>query len=207
MAIIVKFKNYDTLFKNIFCEDNIMDTNKIYKLTVRMPKELKENLIYASNKLNITSNTFMKISLYVYLNLSFFNLAYATSINISKIPKERNARLSLIVDDELHTILEMHAQKYNLTINDLILYTILVSLNSYDESVRNNINNFQSRLKIAIKNKGISQAELARRSGLSRASITDYLKGKYKAKQRAIFALAQALDVDAFWLLGYQNNS
>ena len=99
MAIIVKFKNYDTLFKNIFCEDNIMDTNKIYKLTVRMPKELKENLIYASNKLNITSNTFMKISLYVYLNLSFFNLAYATSINISKIPKERNARLSLIVDD------------------------------------------------------------------------------------------------------------
>ena len=184
-----------------------MDTNKIYKLTVRMPKELKENLIYASNKLNITSNTFMKISLYVYLNLSFFNLAYATSINISKIPKERNARLRLIVDDELHTILEMHAQKYNLTINDLILYTILVSLNAYDESVRNNINNFQSRLKIAIKNKGISQAELARRSGLSRASITDYLKGKYKAKQRAIFALAQALDVDAFWLLGYQNNS
>ena len=151
-----------------------MDTNKIYKLTVRMPKELRENLIYASNKLNITSNTFMKISLYAYLNLSFFNLAYTTSFNISEIPKERNARLSLIVDDELHTILEMHAQKYNLTINDLILYTILVSLNAYDESVRNNINNFQSRLKIAIKNKGISQAELARRSGLERVTSVKF---------------------------------
>ncbi|OQQ82029.1 helix-turn-helix domain-containing protein [Ligilactobacillus salivarius] len=184
-----------------------MDTNKIYRITVRMPKELRENLIYAANKLNITSNTFMKISLYSYLNSSFFSLANATPINISKIPKDRSARINLIVDDELHTILEIHAQKYNLTINDLILYTILVSLNDYDEFVKNNINNFQSRLKIAIENKGISQAELARRSGLSRTSITDYLKGKYKAKPGAIYSLAQALDVDAFWLLGYQNNN
>lgn len=69
------------------------------------------------------------------------------------------------------------------------------------------MNVFQQRLKEAIENMGITQAELSRRSGISRASITDYLKGKYKAKQRAIFALAQALDVDAFWLLGYQNNS
>lgn len=184
-----------------------MDTNKIYKITVRMPKELRENLIYAANKLNITSNTFMKISLYSYLNSSFFSLADAIPINISKIPKDRSTRINLIVDDELHTILEIHAQKYNLTINDLILYTILVSLNDYDEFVKNNINNFQSRLKIAIENKGISQAELARRSGLSRASITDYLKGKYKAKPGAIHSLAQALDVDAFWLLGYQNNN
>lgn len=184
-----------------------MDTNKIYKITVRMPKELRENLIYAANKLNITSNTFMKISLYSYLNSSFFSLANATPINISEIPKERNTRINLIVDDELHTILEIHAQKYNLTINDLILYTVLVSLNAYNEFVKNNINNFQNRLKIAIENKGISQAELARRSGISRASITDYLKGKYKAKPGAIYSLAQALDVDAFWLLGYQNNN
>lgn len=141
------------------------------------------------------------------MNSSFFSLADATPINISKIPKDRSARINLIVDDELHTILEIHAQKYNLTINDLILYTILVSLNDYDEFVKNNINNFQSRLKIAIENKGISQAELARRSGISRASITDYLKGKYKAKPGAIHSLAQALDVDAFWLLGYQNNN
>ncbi|MYY51203.1 helix-turn-helix transcriptional regulator [Lactobacillus salivarius] len=184
-----------------------MDTNKIYKITVRMPKELRENLTYAANKLNITSNTFMKISLYSYLNLSLFSLADAAPINISKIPKDRSVRINLIVDDELHTILEIHAQKYNLTINDLILYTILVSLNDYDEFIKNNINNFQSRLKIAIENKGISQAELARCSGLSRASITDYLKGKYKAKPGAIYSLAQALDVDTFWLLGYQNNN
>lgn len=184
-----------------------MDTNKIYKITVRMPKELRENLTYAANKLNITSNTFMKISLYSYLNLSLFSLADAAPINISKIPKDRSVRINLIVDDELHTILEIHAQKYNLTINDLILYTILVSLNDYDEFIKNNINNFQSRLKIAIENKGISQAELARRSGLSRASITDYLKEKYKAKPGAIYSLAQALDVDTFWLLGYQNNN
>lgn len=184
-----------------------MDTNKIYKITVRMPKELRENLTYAANKLNITSNTFMKISLYSYLNLSLFSLADAAPINISKIPKDRSVRINLIVDDELHTILEIHAQKYNLTINDLILYTILVSLNDYDEFIKNNINNFQSRLKIAIENKGISQAELARRFGLSRASITDYLKGKYKAKPGAIYSLAQALDVDTFWLLGYQNNN
>ena len=184
-----------------------MDTNKIYKITVRMPKELRENLIYAANKLNIKYKTFNKFSLYSYLNSSFFSLADATPINISTIPKDRSTKINLIIDAELHTILEVYAQKNNLTINDLTLYTILVSLNAYDELVKNNINNFQSRLKIAIENKGISQAELARRSGISRASITDYLKGKYKAKPGAIYSLAQALDVDAFWLLGYQNNN
>ena len=69
------------------------------------------------------------------------------------------------------------------------------------------MNVFQKRLKEAIENMGITQAELARRSGISRASITGYLKGKYKAKPCAIYSLAQALDVDAFWLLGYQNNN
>ena len=49
------------------------------------------------------------------------------------------------------------------------------------------MNVFQQRLKEAIENMGITQAELSRRSGISRASITDYLKGKYEAKQDKIY--------------------
>src|SRR5699024_9778522 len=107
---------------------------------------------------------------------------------------------NIIVNAELHTILEIYDQIYNSTIYDLIFYTVLVSLNAYNEFVKNNMNNFQSRLKIAIENKGITQAEVARRSCISRASINDYLKGKYIAKPVGIYSLAQALDVDAFWL-------
>ena len=69
------------------------------------------------------------------------------------------------------------------------------------------MNIFQARLKEAIENMGITQAELARRSGISRASITDYLKGKYEAKQDKIYPLAQALNVSEAWLMGYSDDN
>ncbi|MBX0283855.1 helix-turn-helix domain-containing protein [Ligilactobacillus salivarius] len=69
------------------------------------------------------------------------------------------------------------------------------------------MNVFQKRLKEAIENMGITQAELARRSGISRASITDYLKGKYEAKQDKIYPLARALNVSEAWLMGYSDDA
>ena len=69
------------------------------------------------------------------------------------------------------------------------------------------MNVFQQRLKEAIENMGITQAELSRRSGISRASITDYLKGKYEAKQDKIYPLAHALNVSEAWLMGYSDDS
>lgn len=64
------------------------------------------------------------------------------------------------------------------------------------------MNNFSDRLRIALKNKNISQAELARRTGIGRNSISDYINGKYEAKQDNIFLMANVLGVNEAWLMG-----
>ena len=66
------------------------------------------------------------------------------------------------------------------------------------------MNTFQSRLKEALANSGLSQAELARRANIGRNSISDYLKGKYEAKQDKLHSLARVLNVDEGWLMGYE---
>ncbi|HJA91225.1 MAG TPA: helix-turn-helix domain-containing protein [Candidatus Jeotgalibaca merdavium] len=65
---------------------------------------------------------------------------------------------------------------------------------------------FSDRLKLALKESGISQAELAVRAGISRSSITDYLKDRYEAKQDKVYEIARVLNVDEAWLMGYQVN-
>lgn len=63
---------------------------------------------------------------------------------------------------------------------------------------------FQNRLKSALDNKGISQAELARRTGINKQIISDYLNGKYEAKQNNIYKLAKELNVNEAWLMGFK---
>jgi repressor LexA len=62
---------------------------------------------------------------------------------------------------------------------------------------------FQERLQEAIKRSGLSQSEVAKRSGISRGSITDYIKGRYEAKQDKVYDLAKVLGVRSEWLMGY----
>lgn len=64
------------------------------------------------------------------------------------------------------------------------------------------MNSFSERLRDALDYKGISQAELSRRTGIGRNSISDYLKGKYEAKQDNVYLLASALEVNEAWLMG-----
>ncbi len=59
------------------------------------------------------------------------------------------------------------------------------------------------RLRIALDRSGKKQADLVRETGLDRGAISSYLSGKYEPKQRAIYALAVALDVNEAWLMGY----
>ncbi|TDL96744.1 helix-turn-helix domain-containing protein [Macrococcus brunensis] len=59
------------------------------------------------------------------------------------------------------------------------------------------------RLQQILKEKKISQAELSRRSGIARNSISDYLKGKYEAKQDKVYLIAKALNVSEGWLMGF----
>ncbi|WP_257497136.1 helix-turn-helix domain-containing protein [Limosilactobacillus reuteri] len=67
------------------------------------------------------------------------------------------------------------------------------------------IESFKTRLSKALSISGLTQAELARKSGIHRQIISDYLKGKYDAKQDKILKLSKALNVNAEWLLGYND--
>jgi transcriptional regulator with XRE-family HTH domain len=59
------------------------------------------------------------------------------------------------------------------------------------------------RLREALNASGKKQADLVRETGLDRGSISSYLSGKYEPKQKAIYKMAQALDVSEAWLMGY----
>ena len=60
---------------------------------------------------------------------------------------------------------------------------------------------FGSRLKKAMAEKGLSASELSRISGVGKSDISNYINGKYLAKQDKVFALAKALGVDPGWLM------
>ncbi|HDI1014081.1 TPA: helix-turn-helix domain-containing protein [Staphylococcus aureus] len=65
------------------------------------------------------------------------------------------------------------------------------------------MNSFKDRLKQIMSERKISQSELSRRTGIGRNSISDYLNGKYEAKQDKAFELAKALNVNEAWLMGF----
>lgn len=62
---------------------------------------------------------------------------------------------------------------------------------------------FSKRLKKAMEFKNIKAAELSKMTNISPPMISDYLKGKYKAKQDNIYTLSKALDINEAWLMGY----
>lgn len=61
----------------------------------------------------------------------------------------------------------------------------------------------KKRLKEALQIRNITAADLARRSGMNKGSISKYLKGEVIPKQSAIGSLANALHVSPAWLMGY----
>ena len=59
------------------------------------------------------------------------------------------------------------------------------------------------RIKEAMANAGMKQADLARATGLNTGTICRYISGEYEPKQTAINKLAIALGVAEMWLWGY----
>ena len=52
----------------------------------------------------------------------------------------------------------------------------------------------------------MKSVELAKKSGLSKAQISQYINGVYEAKQNALHMIAIALNVNEAWLIGDQVN-
>lgn len=59
------------------------------------------------------------------------------------------------------------------------------------------------RLAEAMRDVGKTQQELAQATGLSHSTISRYRSGLMEPKQKAIYALATALNVSEMWLWGY----
>ena len=61
---------------------------------------------------------------------------------------------------------------------------------------------FKDRLKHAMKNADLNQTELSKITNIRQSSISDWLKGKYLAKQDKVELLARVLNVSPTWLMG-----
>ena len=62
-------------------------------------------------------------------------------------------------------------------------------------------NEFQYRLQKSLAQSGLTASELSEKTGISEANISNYINGKYVAKQDKCFLLARALNVDPGWLM------
>lgn len=59
------------------------------------------------------------------------------------------------------------------------------------------------RLKEAMADTNMKQADLARATGLSKGGISNYVIGRYEPKSDIISKLAMALNCSEMWLMGY----
>lgn len=65
------------------------------------------------------------------------------------------------------------------------------------------VSTISKRMKLAMDMRDINQAELCRRTGIGKSSISTYLSGDYEPKQTNLYKIADALSVTIPWLSGY----
>ena len=65
------------------------------------------------------------------------------------------------------------------------------------------IDTFANRLQKALDKNNMKPIELANKTGLDKSLISNYLSGKYKAKQDKLTVIAKVLNVNEVWLMGY----
>lgn len=62
---------------------------------------------------------------------------------------------------------------------------------------------FANRMQELLDIKQITKAELSRKTGISRSSITRYVKGDWEGKQDSVYRIAEVMNVSEAWLMGY----
>lgn len=67
----------------------------------------------------------------------------------------------------------------------------------------NNVEEFGTRLKSALKRKNMSQSRLSEISGINTSTISEYISGRYEPNRSRIAEFANILDVNEVWLMGY----
>lgn len=59
------------------------------------------------------------------------------------------------------------------------------------------------RLSQALAIRRMKQADLCAKTGIPKSAISQYVSGAFEPKQDRLALIAQALDVDPVWLMGY----
>lgn len=59
------------------------------------------------------------------------------------------------------------------------------------------------RIKEALSIRNMKQSELVEKTQIGKSSISTYISGAYEPKQRNIYKIAEALDVNEAWLMGH----
>lgn len=65
---------------------------------------------------------------------------------------------------------------------------------------------FAQRFNHALDLRGMTAAELSRKTGIDEGTISNYRKGKYMPKSDKLYLICDALNVRASWLFGYDVN-
>ena len=59
------------------------------------------------------------------------------------------------------------------------------------------------RIRKGLSIRGMRQYELCEKTGIPKSAISQYISGAFEPKQDRVFLIAQALNVDPVWLMGY----
>lgn len=60
-----------------------------------------------------------------------------------------------------------------------------------------------TRITKALAIRGMRQYELCEKTKIPKSAISQYISGAFEPKQDRVFLIAQALNVDPVWLMGY----
>ena len=58
------------------------------------------------------------------------------------------------------------------------------------------------RIQEGLELRGLKQADLVEKTGISKGALSSYISGRYTPKQNNIYLIAKALDVNEAWLMG-----
>lgn len=65
------------------------------------------------------------------------------------------------------------------------------------------VTSFAQRLKQAMQLRGIKQVELCQTTGIPKSAMSQYASGSFEPRQDRLTQLAEALQVNEAWLLGF----
>ncbi len=65
------------------------------------------------------------------------------------------------------------------------------------------MSDFKERMAQIMKEKGITQIALSKKTGIPKSAVSQYLSGSFKPKDARIAVIAGALGVSSAWLRGY----